>query len=207
MTAERLVSLLTPNTIEHLRKRSAGRDRHPAYEIYGLARGCRTDEAFRAALRKGMETRDRDALEAVLGDLPVHPAADAMMRVIGVDPVDLVAVTAMGGTGIDIPLPGGSEIGTYADLLDRRFITSLHLSSDAIWEQGLAGTRGHSIEIFRPFPEMIKAALPGRPLSDLMTHPVTDPLGMTITEVEDYERNASLIVHLEYAPSTGQQED
>lgn len=198
MSDNPLYDLLTDGVVGRLHRQASETGRDIA-AIYGIkSQDILSEGQFRDMLRRGMTTRDEGALDAACARLPMHSVPAAMMRNLGIDPRDVIALSIWARTSVNVSLGEEVEIGAYADTREEEMIVSVHLSHDMVWEQGVSEEPRHSIEISTSIPNVIRCALPGRPLRDLIQHPLTDPLDLTITDIEDYETNKSLILYLEH---------
>lgn len=109
----------------------------------------------------------KGSISLVVARLLAHGGCDPAAWALLCQHVDHVNLPGpMGGmTVVTDDVPGESEI------VDAHIL----LGEGAYW---IGGGR---LDLTRELPESVVAALPGRPLSDLVSHPVLDAIGLTIT--------------------------
>jgi len=172
-------------------------------EAFGI-RGARLDEALEDdaamldALDRALETMPDDLEDDLLDLMPkvrtmrIHPIAIAICAHHGIAPVLLCAFSEWADESVTLEMDGGDAIGMFYDSRKNQATVSYHMSRDAIWEHD--GYAGSVIEISKPFPETVVAALVGKPASTVIGHPVFDALGLTITHAKNVD--GSLVVKM-----------
>ena len=133
------------------------------------------------------------ALDPVLRDLTAHPLADRVLHAMGVDAVDLAALSIIGDTTAVVET-GDVSVSLLVLYGTNRLSTTLHVGN-AIIETDEHG-RGATIALPSALADTVLTRLVGRPLSDVFRHPVLDGVTITIREAIGDDRSTTLRVAL-----------
>lgn len=134
------------------------------------------------------------ALDPVLRGLTAHPLAETVLRAIGVDAVDLAALSVIGDTTAVVE-SGDVSVSLLVLYAQNRLSTTIHLG-DALVETDEHG-QGATIMLPAALAETVHARLVGRDLSDIFRHPALDGAAVTVREAVGDERATTLrvVVH------------
>lgn len=162
-------------------------------EAFGIE-GARLDEALADdaamldALDEALENMSGQLEDALHDLMPkvrtmrIHPIASAICAYHGVPSVLLCAFSEWADQSVTMEMDDGDAIGLFYDERENRATVSYHMGRDAVWEHD--GYADSVVEISRPVPETLVAALVGQPTGTVFTHPVFDTLGLGITHAK-----------------------
>ena len=168
-----------------------------------LSAAMEDEDALGEALQGTIDRFDPELAERVsravrgASTLKPDPVTRATLDHYGIPLMALVAICDWTMACVEMVDPDGTSL-TFFHVQDReRTSVSLHLGDGIIWEMDdETPERKGQFEISDPLPETVRATLPGRPLRQLLSHPVFDGLNLVIAHVQDYAPNKSLIVEV-----------
>ena len=162
---------------------------------YGIAKDdTTTPAAFRAAMHRAHRTAPRGPLEAICANHAVADVSARILRSVGIDPVDMLLASLWSDTNVVARVADDVAIDLYASRGRGIAMVSLRLGSaqTAIWNES-GGGDASGIEIERPLPETLRAASVGRPLCEIVSHRILDPLGLVVTDAEITPRGSTIL--------------
>lgn len=201
--ATSLADMLDDQELDNMAYEAAqeGTPGHAVCAAYGMAR----TKSLQDDLRRRLLEAERGPIEALTRDFQINPNIARVVRLMGVDPVDLMAIAIWSGRATDITCDDRTLMTVYANRPRGRVGASIHLGTDyqAVWEfdeEERGPNDVGTIEIMRhPLPETVMAALAGRPLETVLTHPATDGAGYVIRRARHYRQNNSTWIELAQA--------
>ena len=153
-----------------------------------LLRCCTDPDELEKSLNRVYALPFEDRREAIVEMVPdirnarIHPTGAALMRGLGVEPWDLAFLSAWSGEAVSLELPDGNCPGLYWVRAENRTSVSVHLGQHVSWEHDEGASL---LNVDLPIPETLMPSLAGRPLSDVVQHPVLTPLGLTVEQVDE----------------------